>query len=317
VYRLVVRNQERTVRPVPALRDLYPSPLPVELHHSAWLADRVCRYLERERPVDRPFFAFVGFPDPHHPFTPCQEALDLFAGQQVKEPYDESGQGIADSPLRDRYGMDISRLSAEERRTIIRYTYAMVYQIDLTVGRIVDALKARGLWEDTIVVFTSDHGDFLGDHGRLRKGIVGADALLHVPFVLHAPGAGLPSQVDLPMSNCDVMPTLAALTGIEPPDWQHGRDVTALLREGEESHALAFCANGNPANVNYTVYDADCRLTYYPYWGFCELYDHRDDPGECTNLAARAQPRVRALMQVLEQSMLRYHNPILGRTGAW
>ena len=313
----MVRHRERVKLPVPSLRDLYPSALPVELHHSAWLADQLCRYLEIERPKDRPFFAFVGFPDPHHPFTPCQETVDLFAGQPVKDPCDESGQGIADSPLRDRYGTDISHLTAEERRTIIRYTYAMIYQIDLAVGRIVDLLKERELWEDTIVLFTSDHGDFMGDHGRLRKGVVGAYPLLHVPFILHAPGAGLPARVDLPMSNCDVMPTLAALTGVQPPDWQHGRDMTALIREGGTGHALAFCANGNPANVNYTICDADYRLTYYPYWDFAELYDHRNDPGECANLAARAQPRVRALMETLGRSLLRCHNPILGRTGAW
>ena len=111
-------------------------------------------------------------------------------------------------------------MSAEERRTVIRYTHAMIYQIDQAVGRILDALQANGLWEDTIVVFTSDHGDFLGDHARLRKGTVGSDALLHLPFILRAPGADLPARVDTPMSNCDVMPTLAALTGVAPPAWQ-------------------------------------------------------------------------------------------------
>jgi arylsulfatase A-like enzyme len=104
--------------------------------------------------------------------------------------------------------MDLSKFSPEERRRIIQYTYAMVYQIDRAAGRILQAIKDHDLWENTIIIFTSDHGDFLGDHGRLRKGAVGSDALLHVPFILRAPGSRLPGRVDVPMSNADVLPTL-------------------------------------------------------------------------------------------------------------
>ena len=186
----------------------------------------------------------------------------------------------------------------------------------------VEALKAKGLWEDTIVVFTSDHGDFLGDHGRLRKEMVGADALLHLPFILRAPGVDLPGQVDTPMSNVDVMPTLAALCGVQAPEWQHGRDIRAVVQSGGEHYAFAFCASGDPAHLNYTVYDADYRLTTYPHLGYTELYDHRrwgigSDSGECVNLADREPAQTARLMDLLRARLVEVYNPIVGRTCLW
>jgi arylsulfatase A-like enzyme len=241
----------------------------------------------------------------------------LFEDAEVKEPGDPMGEGLVGSPVRERFGTDIAHLSAEERRMVARYTYAMVYQIDRAVGKVVEALEKKGLWEDTIVVFTGDHGDFLGDHGRLRKQTVGSDALLHLPFVLRAPGAGLPDRVDTPMSNADVLPTLAALTGVKAPEWQHGRDITSVIQAGAEHYALAFCSNGNPAHLNYTVYDSDYRLTHYPHWDYTELFDHRADPGECVNLAARETVQADRLTDVLESQLVGLYNPIVGRVCLW
>ena len=314
-YKRMVENRETAKRPVPGLNDLYASSLPFELHHSSWLADQFIDYLQK-RPV-RPFFAFVGFPDPHHPFTPCQEILDELGDLSTKEPIDPDGVGIANSPLRERFGMDISNLSPQEFRIVLQYTYAMINQIDRSIGRMLKALKDHDLWDNTIIIFTSDHGDFLGDHGRLRKGTVGSNALLHIPFILRAPGAKLPSRVDIPMSNVDVMPTLTGLTGVEPPTWIHGEDILRVLRQGEIHQTYAMCANGNPENTNYTVYDAHLRMTYYPYSEYVELFDHRDDPGELNNLAAKQSRSVLRLMSILQERILHFNNPILGRTGAW
>lgn len=314
-HQQLAAHSKQAARPVAGLADLYSLPAPEALLPSAWLAERFAAYLEA-RPL-RPFFAFIGFPDPHHPFTPSQQALAEFEGMPVQEPRDADGQGLPAAPLRDRFGTDISHLSPEDKRQIIRYTYAMVAQIDRAVGRILEALKAHHLYEDTIILFTSDHGDFLGDHGRLRKGEVGSHALLHVPCILRAPGAQLPPQVSAPMSNADILPTLAALAGVEAPAWVHGKDMGRVIRQGEVHHVFAFCADGNPAHVNYTVYDPHYRMTYYPYNEYVELFDHREDPAETNNLAM-SQPRtVLRLMSVLQERMLHYHNPILSRVSAW
>jgi arylsulfatase A-like enzyme len=301
----------------PYLRDLYTLPMRFEHHYTSWLAERFCDYLERERPGEQPFFAFVGFPDPHHPFTPCEDIEAQFHTAAVRDPSDSSGEGLVGVPARALAGLDITDMPEEVLWTVLRNTDAMIYQIDLAVGRILDALKVNGLWEDTVVLFTSDHGDFLGDHGRLRKGTLSSDALLHVPLLVRAPGADLPQRYDAPVSNCDVMPTIAKLVGIEAPPLCHGRDVFA--QAASEPYALAYCANGDPRYTSHTVVDQDHRMTWYPHSGYVELFDHRHDPGERVNLAARSeyQGSISLLMDVLRERMLGYYHPIVGRVCLW
>jgi arylsulfatase A-like enzyme len=315
IHQAVAETSESIHRPVSGLQDLYPSPVPAEVHNTMWLAERFRAYLERHS-ADQPFFAFIGFPDPHHPFTPSYDVVREFERIAVPDPIDVTGEAVASSPLSGA-GTDVSDFSSEDLRTIRRYTYAMIYQIDMAVGRVIEGLEAAGLWEDTIFVFTSDHGDFLGDHGRLRKGFTPADSLLHLPFILRAPGAELPAQVDTPMSNVDVLPTLTSLTDVRPPDWHHGVDITDVVRRGGDHMALAYCANGLPNMTNYTLYDARYRYTIYPQQGYQELYDHRTDAGECQNVADAKAERAAAMRRQIEASLLQHRNPILGRVSAW
>ena len=321
VYEAVGRNAKEAERPVPQLNDLYPSVLPAELHNTTWLANRFSAYLDAGS-GERPFFAFIGFPDPHHPFTPSYDVVREFEGVDVQAALDADGEAAAATPLANA-GTDVSTLTAEERRIVKRYTYAMVCQIDQAVGRIIDGLKRAGVWENTIIVFTSDHGDFLCDHARLRKSINASDSLLHLPFVMRAPGAGLPSRVDTPMSNVDVLPTLAAMTGVPGPAWVHGVDMSRVVREGEDHVAanpagsLSYCSGGEPETVNTTVYDDAYRFTVYPHTGYAELYDHREDPGETRNLVDAQPERAAAMRRIIESRLLMHRNPILGRVCAW
>jgi len=315
VVKAMEENARDAVRPIPTLRDLYPSAVPAELHNTRWLADRFSAYLDR-REGDHPFFAFVGFPDPHHPFTPSYDVVREFEGAEVREPFDPTGETVVGTPL-DVAATDVSGLSPEERRIVRRYTQAMVHQIDDAVGRIVDSLKRAGEWENTIVVFTSDHGDFLCDHGRLRKTVDASDNLLHLPFVMRVPGSSLPGRVDTPMSNVDVLPTLAALASVVGPEWVHGTDMAHVVREGEEHVALAYCSGGRPDTVNVTVYDDDYRFTVYPHTGYEALYNHRDDPGESVNLAGLDPARSAAMRRMIESQLLLHRNPIAARVCAW
>lgn len=311
-------------RPIPALGNLYASPVPSAVHHTAWLADNFCDYLRgRAAESVAPFFAFVGFPDPYHAFTPSADVLRDFEAIAVKEAVDPDGAAIQDTPLAST-GKDVSGLTPEERRIVLRYAYATLYQIDVAVGRVVEGLKQAGVWENTLVVFTSDHGDFLCDHGRLHTGYAPADILLHVPFILRAPasvlaGGRLPLRVETPMSNSDVLPTLAALAGVTLPAWTQGANMVDVVREKRPHVALAFCANGQPEITNYTLYDPTYRFTLYPRTGYVELYDHQEDPGECQNLARHAdfQMHIAAMISAVQARLMQYHHPILARISAW
>ncbi len=179
------------------------------------------------------------------------------------------------------------------------------------------ALKRAGRWQNTIVVVTSDHGDFLGDHALLFKALVGSDALLRVPFVLRAPGAGLPTRVGRVMSNCDVLPTLAGLAGVAAPVGLHGCDIRPLLAPSATHRALAQCASGKPAERNLTIYDDRFRLTWWPACGTVELFDHHGDPDEVCDLGGSGHLDEARLLAELKERQLRIDNPMLGKVGAW
>jgi arylsulfatase A-like enzyme len=311
-------REAKPARPAPAIGDLYVSSLRFEEHNTCWLADRLAAYLQEERPAGQPFFAFVGFPDPHHPFVPCADIMPEFADIRVHAPHDPDGAGQAGSPVLRLNQQAKEQYTPEDFNAAIRHTYAQVYQIDLAVGRILQALEESGLADDTIVAFTSDHGDYLGDHGILRKGYGASDSLLHVPFLLRAPGSGLPGRVETPMSNTDVLPTLAALAGVEPPAWRHGEDISRIVREGCEHEAFAFSTR-SPGEENYTIYDARYRLTWYPGADFVELFDHQVDPGECRNIANEPgqRERVEEMKRRITERLATCYSPIQGRVCAW
>jgi arylsulfatase A-like enzyme len=311
-----LHNAER-VYPFPDRKSIYALDMPPELHHSAWIGDRVCDYLRARSDDGEPFFLFAGFPDPHHAFTPCAETLRAFENAPVREPFDPHGDAIRGAPLGVMPGVHHLGDDADDVVPVVRrYTAAMIKQIDDAVGRIVTELKSSGLWESTIVVFTSDHGDFLGDHGLLLKRVVASDALLHVPFILRAPGADLPSRVDRVMSNADVMPTLLALAGIDAPQYLQGCDVRMRLSDVVH-HALVYCSTADPQWNHYAVYDDRYRLAWYPGRNYVELFDHAEDPGECRNVAAENPEIADELRQVIMKSIAEHYNPTLGREGCW
>jgi arylsulfatase A-like enzyme len=317
----LVREAEQGVpdRPIPALPDLFPAVVPLELHPTMWLADRFVSYLDARR-LDRPFCAFIGFPDPHHPFVPTREALDVFDALDApgpawpaREPADAADRAF------NTVGTVLTDFTVDQKKLIVRYTLAMIYQIDLAVGRICDALQKRGLWDTTAIVFTSDHGDYLGDHDRLRKGYGACDALLHVPFLLRVPWRDLPARIDRTMSNVDVMPTLLSAAGIAPPALSQGRNILDPPEAGEPARAFACCSGPSRETINLTVYDDRGRYTCYPHTGREELFDHHADPGEYRNLAADpAQAARRAELHAeLRAFLFRSWRPCVGRVSAW
>ncbi len=199
---------------------------PTQFSHPDWITKHALAFIER-RDRSRPLFLTMGFYNPHPPMNPPAEFLDL---------YDE-----ADMPLPTMGDSEQEREMFEHRRPewwrqVRRHFYAMVSHIDACVGRLLDALQRDGSDRETIVVFTSDHGDSLGDHGHIGKGPWNHDAITRVPVLARWPGglgggrrvAGLTEAIDL-------MPTLLSLCGVDIPHGVKGRDMATVWRGESEA----------------------------------------------------------------------------------
>ena len=293
----------------------YHSSLPLELHHSTWVADRAIDYIRDN--VEHPFCVFAGFSDPHHPFTPPEpyasmyEGCDLPIAARREGEHDRrpahwrrawDGEGAADGGAR--------RVADDELAKIAAATYGMVSLIDDCVGRVLECLTALGLLDDTLVVFTSDHGDFLGEHGLLLKGPMHCRSLLRVPFLLAGPGCAA-GRTDTVMSNVDAMPTLLDLLDAPKPPSCQGRsykDAAAGAPGPPDACALASHWSDDHDLVSHTLYDRSHRITWYPRLGDGELYDLAADPHELANLyddPAHRALREKLRFRLLEQLSIR------------
>lgn len=314
-------GRHRTELPFPEMRDLYASAIPPEAHHSTWIAERACAFLEDERDPSQPFLLFLGFPDPHHPFTPPRELAEQFEGREVLPVYQGTDEPLDRPEVMQRFvtglerNLSIRSLSAECLRLVRQYTAAMVHLIDRAVGVVLDALHRIGLDRDTVVIFTSDHGDFLGDHLLLRKDTFCANELVHVPLIISAPHLELPSKYDGPMSNVDVLPTLCECIDLPIPPGVQGQSVLPALRGGLSHRVQVMGYMTNPRYHNFSVYDDRFRFTWYPGTGERELYDHRSDPHELVNRAGHPPyaPDERRLYAELLELHTVTDNPAAGR----
>lgn len=172
------------------------------------------------------------------------------------------------------------------RATIAR-TYGMVSLIDDSVGRVLGALRENGLDDDTVVVFTSDHGELLGDHFLLRKGPFPCRSLLRVACLIRAPGVTPPGNVvSSPTSNTDLLPTLLTLAGGSVPAEVQGRTLGDVLRGTDAGPATAMSMGWSKRSTRYShqsLFTDDFRLSYFPGLDDGELYDLASDPHELVN----------------------------------
>jgi arylsulfatase A-like enzyme len=276
--------------------------IPVALHDSTFVAERTVDFLESARDRSRPFLAVASFPDPHHPFNPPKEMAALYPTDRIVEPvgsredlrtrpphYEEHyvyPWGLKSDPI------DQTPNGVPERvkRQRIANTYAMVDLIDRNVGLILAALDEQGLRENTIVIFTSDHGELLGDHGLWFKGPYYYDSLLNIPLVISSPGCAAGAVTESLISLVDIVPTLHDLLGIEPDRPVDG--VSLVPRLTGRSHACrerclaehVSCRDEGPVAANVVV-TRDAKYVRYS-TGVEELTDLSADPDEKKNVAA-------------------------------
>ena len=198
-----------------------------DLTHSAFVAAETCRFLDTTRD-GRPFFAIAGFYAPHTPVNPPQRFVDMYDPAQMPLPV----KG-ADEP----WTRDLANLSDAGWQRVVAHYLALVSHVDDCVGRILDSLEAAGWAQDTLVVFTSDHGEYLGDHGRIQKGMPGHDCIVNVPLILRHPGRVPSGQTcDALCEGVDIVPTMLDWCGVQIPSFLQGKSLAGLLKNPEGCH---------------------------------------------------------------------------------
>lgn len=276
--------------------------VPEELYPTTYVKELSCDFIERQASADgdSPFFLQVSFPDPHHPFTPPGKYWDMYDPDDMVLP-DSFGKGEL-APLRwmreqlaagtaDRGGpIKPFAVTADEAKTIIALTYGMIAMVDDAIGEIVATIDQAGLADNTVVIFTADHGDFMGDHGIMLKYMLHYQGLIRVPFIVADPRAGDENAVNSDLTGTiDIAPTILGRAGIQPFNGMQGRnlkDASLSPRDSiviEEDSATLQFGRGATDRVR-TMVTGSWRLTYHQLGGWWELYDLEQDPDENNNL---------------------------------
>jgi arylsulfatase len=281
--------------------------MPAEAHYSRWVGEETVRFLREERDPARPFFFMANFFDPHHPFVAPAEYLDRYDPKALPPPIG-GPELLANRPAilaeahRASYAGHARGFvdhTADEIRKIIRAYYAMVSLIDDEVSRILSAITELDLASDTLVIFTSDHGEMLGDYGVLLKGPMFYDGAVRVPLILRWPGQ-LPEgeRRDAIVEWIDLCTTILDATGTPPLSGDQGHSLLPLARDDSDARGRGWALSeyrdsGHPydppvhatmlrrGQYKLVVHHGD-PATARPRSG--ELYDMGSDPKELCNL---------------------------------
>ncbi len=265
--------------------------IPSEFHQTTWCADRAIEFMKEER--SGPWLFSLNCFDPHSPFDPPQEWLDHYPESEMPGPLFRESDLAAQERLKEvNFQRPARRPEEMNARSYQAKYYAMIELIDHNVGRMLDALEESGQSENTVVIFTSDHGETLGDHGLLLKGCRFYESLVHVPLVISWPGRfrqGLRSRALVELT--DLAPTFLDVAGLPVPAAMHGKPLTSIL-QGEspaDSHrefvrSEYYRALAGVQSFGTMVRSRQYKHVVYHGHGLGELFDLEADPGEFDNL---------------------------------
>jgi arylsulfatase A-like enzyme len=282
------------------------SALPAAWHSSTWIADRTIDFLAR-RHADKPVCVWASFPDPHHAFD-CPEPWNrMYDPKSIVLPKHRvrdlerrpwwhkavlEGEPQLSDPTMLKFRAEGSRVPDQSDAQLAAMTanyYGMISQIDFNVGRILEALQQFGLADNTLVVYTTDHGELLGNHGLYLKHPIPYEDLLRVAMVVRGPGVQAGQVVQDPVSTLDLAATFHDYSGVAAARALQSRSLRPLLESRGETRAVAYSEwHVHPSRCGVavklrTVRTRTHKCTFELDSGAGELYDLVNDPEEMTN----------------------------------
>ncbi|MCY4465618.1 MAG: sulfatase-like hydrolase/transferase [Chloroflexi bacterium] len=300
--------------------------IPERFHYNAWIAERSSALIEQYHEADQPFFLWASFFDPHPKYLAPEPWDSMYDPDTITVPEAAPGEHDSNPPhlqLTQQPDPDFSAWQepngsgchgfhshlherGELAKDIACY-YGMVSCMDKYIGQIIERLDALGLAENTLVVFTSDHGHYFGQHGLIAKGAFHYDDGLRVPMIARLPGR-IPSNAssDSLQSLVDYAPTFLAACGLDVPDAMTGLNQFPVW-QGDEAGAREHVIIENrhqPTTLHLkTCIDERYKITRYFGRDYGEIFDLRDDPGELRNLWADEVLRAQLTEAMLRAEM--------------
>jgi arylsulfatase A-like enzyme len=296
-----------------------------------WDTQMALDYLAQPQRREQPWCCFVSCLEPHDPFVCGERAYRRFDIDGIELPAN-AGDAMTDKPgLYSRAAERFAFLSDRQRREAMACYWASIVEIDEQYGRLLERLDHQDMTDNTIVVFTSDHGEMLGAHGLYMKNIGAFEETYHIPLVVAGPGVASGAVSNARVGLHDLAPTLCTLAKAEPIGDGDGRDFTPVLRAPVAAHdfrvGLAEFEGTRHRLTQRIVYDdrgGECWKLVHNGFDYDELYDLQHDPGETHNLAASHDnvDRYRAMLKLMwsmlrdsgDRTLLNLHYPVLRLT---
>lgn len=277
--------------------------MPVEFHETTWCADTAINFIENQSYKDKPWMFSMNIFAPHHPFNPPKNILDRYLPLLDKIPLPEAlDDDLSLKPVYQNidsegaYGKTLpywKGLNEHDHKMIKASYWAMCDLVDIAVGKVLEALEKSNQRNDTIVIFMSDHGEMLGDHGIYLKGPYFYDPAIKVPLIINYPGKIIPVQNDGLLEMIDITPTLLEACGLDLHHGIQGKSIWKDLTSGssfngrdniycEYYNAMPHQKNPKPQLTMLRTEKFKLVVDHANDYG--ELYDLISDPHEIINL---------------------------------
>ena len=272
--------------------------VPSELHQTTWATECAIEFINRKRPTDQPWLINLNVYDPHPPFIPPAQYAELFDPEAMPGPHFRHSDLDQQARLSTVDFQDELRSPEDhDARRVQALYYAMIAQIDDQFARLLEALDNSGQRENTVILFTSDHGEALGDHGLMYKGCRFYEGLVRVPLIFSWPGTIADNlQSDALVELLDMSSTLLELAEVDEPAYMQGKSLLPIMRgglAGQDHRSFVRSEYFDALDPHFTGGDGTYatmhrtrryKLTMYHDKELGELYDLQEDPWEFNDL---------------------------------
>lgn len=286
---------------------------PPELHPNIWTVNQSINFIN-DRDRSKPFFLKTSFARPHSPYDAIPEYFEKYRQKALPKAEVGDWAAIHDDPEVAKKPAAWHGIQSDKAIHLARAGYyGNVEHIDHEIGRLLDCMDKQGVLDDTLIIFTSDHGDMLGDHNMWRK-TYAYESSAHIPMLVRLPKdlqKNIVARSDKPVMLCDVMPTILDILGVNIPDSVDGMSMLSLIKQGscawrDYMHGEHCSCYAESEEMQYLT-DGKIKYIWFPRTDREQLFNLKNDPHELHNLVD--DPNYAAWLKKLRRRMVKELEP--------